>query len=102
MNQKSISSDAYSFYSDVEKQFEAEGRLFDPVSPQLTGNITCTNNESNKVIGVFYAFDETEKIAYLYSNSENQTYSSILDSMPELWLDTCSWSQPDDWISPPI
>lgn len=102
LKQKSISADAYSFYKDVENQLGAEGRLFDPIAPQLTGNISCTNDESKKVIGVFYASDVAEKIAYFYINSRNRTYSRHIDSMPEIWIDTCSWSLPDGWIKPPF
>jgi hypothetical protein len=102
LQQKSISADVYTFYHDVENQLSAEGRLFDPISPQLVGNIKCTSDESVKVIGVFYASDITEKTSYFYVNPRNRTYSRHIDSLPELWLDTCSWGYPNGWISPPF
>jgi hypothetical protein len=101
INQKSLSADAYSFYYNVEKQLEAEDRLFDPVSPQIVGNISCVSDPSKKVIGVFYACDVSQRISYLYIDNKNHTYSRRLDSLPELWLDTCSWQRPADWISIP-
>jgi hypothetical protein len=101
LEQNSLSADAYSFYHDIENQLDAEGRLFDPVSPQIAGNIHCVNDESKKVIGVFYASDVAKQVAYFYINSRNQIYSKELDALPQLWLDTCSWSFPDDWILPP-
>ncbi len=102
LQQKSLSADAFGFYHDVEQQLSAEGRLFDVVLPQLTGNMSCTSDPEKKVMGIFYASDITEKIAYLYINGRNQTSSRHLDSLPELWLDTCAWSKPESWISPPF
>jgi hypothetical protein len=102
LKQKSISADAYKFYTNVENQLSAEGRLFDPIAPQLAGNMTCISDPNTNVVGVFYATDVQEKTSYLYINSRNRTYSRHLDSLPELWIDTCSWSYPDGWISPPF
>jgi hypothetical protein len=102
LQQKSISADAYKFYTDVENQLAAEGRLFDPISPQLVGNMSCISDESKRVVGVFYATDIEEKTSYFYINSRNRTYSRHIDSLPELWLDTCSWGIPEGWISPPF
>ncbi len=100
--QYSISSDAYRYFRDVEDQLDAEGRLFDAAYAQVTGNIECITDPDRKVIGVFYASDISEYIAYLYINNFNRTYSQKLDSFPELWLDTCSWEMPEDWIKPPF
>jgi hypothetical protein len=102
LQQLSISGDAYKFYNDIEKQLAAEGHLFDPISPQIIGNISCTNDETVKVIGIFSASDVTEKYSYLYMNQSNRTYSMDIDSFPELWLDTCSWGTPEGWIFPPF
>lgn len=101
LNQYSLSPDAYTFYRDVEEQLDAEGRLFDPSFTQLTGNIQCVSEEEQKVIGVFYAADISDYYACLYINSRNQTYSTQIDSFPELLLDTSSSSMPDDWIRTP-
>ncbi len=102
LSQLSLSPDAYTFYRDAEQQLEAEGRLFDPTFPQVTGNIECISNPEEKVVGVFYAADVNDYYAYMYINSKNQTYSISLETFPKLWLDTCSWIRPDDWIRPPF
>jgi hypothetical protein len=102
LRQQSISAEAYRFYSDIESQLSAEGHLFDPISPQITGNIRCTNDESVKVTGIFYAADISERYSYFYLDSRNRTYSMDIDSFPVLWLDTCSWGLPADWILPPF
>jgi len=102
LNQYSLSPDVYRFYNDVENQLEASGRMFDPANPQIRGNITCVNDSSKIILGVFSARDVSVRYAYFYLNRRNQTYSRKLDSFPELWLDTCSWGQPASWILPPI
>jgi len=102
LEQSSLSSDAYTYYRDAERQLEAEGRLFDPTLAQVTGNIQCISNPDEKVIGVFYAADVSDYYTYMFVDYEGQTYTDRLDSFPELWLDTCSWGIPDDWISPPF
>ena len=101
LQQHSLSPDAFSFWHDADKQLEAKGRLFDPVSPQLFGNMHCVNDSLNKVIGIFSASDVTEKVAYLYIDYQNHTFSKDLDSMPELVLGGLEWSRPEGWIDPP-
>ncbi len=102
LEQHSLSPDAYSFWHDAETQLEAKGRLFDPVSPQLHGNMHCVNDSLNKVIGIFSASNVSEKVAYLYIDYQNRTYSKDLDSMPELVLGGLQWSRPEGWIDPPF
>ncbi len=101
LEQLSISDNAYSFWRDAEIQLEAEGRLFDPVASQLKGNFKCITDSTKNVIGIFNASDVSEKYAYFYINSENITTSIDIDGFPTLYLDTCSWGRPDDWIRRP-
>jgi len=102
LRQYSLSPDAYRFYNDAEKQLEAEGHLFDPAYTQITGNIKCLTDNEKLVVGVFYTPDISIHHAYFYINLLDRTYSRELESLPELWLDTCSWRKPDSWISPPF
>jgi len=101
LEQLSISDNAYLFWRDAELQLEAEGRLFDPVAPQLKGNIKCITDSTKDVIGIFNASHVSEKYAYFYINYENRTTSIDIDGFPTLYLDTCSWGMPDDWIRRP-
>ena len=101
LEQLSISDNAYSFWKDAELQLEAEGRLFDPVASQLKGNIRCTTDSTKDVIGIFNASHVSEKYAYFYIDYENKTTSLDIDGFPTLYLDTCSWGRPDDWIRRP-
>ena len=102
LKQYSLSADAYNYYALVEDQLEAEGRMFDPASPQVTGNITCITDSSKTVVGVFSACDVAVRYNYFHVNSRGLTDSRKLDGFPELWLDTCSWRKPDTWIRPPF
>lgn len=101
LRQYSISPDAFEFWNDAVTQLEAKGRLFDPVSPQLHGNIHCVSDSLQEVVGIFYASDVSEKLSYFYINSKNRTITKDIDSMPELFLDTLHWGWPDSWIDPP-
>ncbi|MBN1953318.1 MAG: DUF4249 family protein [Bacteroidales bacterium] len=102
LNQLSISPDVYNFYSSVEDQLNAEGKMFDPAVPQIKGNIHCVSDTTKTVVGVFAASDITTRYAYFYVDYRGRAFSRQISGYPELWLDTCSWGQPDDWISPPF
>ncbi|MBN2522731.1 MAG: DUF4249 family protein [Bacteroidales bacterium] len=101
LEQLSISDDAYSFWREAELQLEAEGRLFDPVASQLKGNIKCVSDSTKNTIGVFSASHASLKYAYFYIDYRNLTTSIDIDSFPQLYLDTCHWGMPDDWIRVP-
>jgi hypothetical protein len=102
LEQSSVSAEAYGFYHEIESQLSAEGHLFDPISPQIKGNMHCVNDETKKVIGIFYAADVSIKDSYFFMDRTNRTYSADLESLPTLYLDTCAWSLPFDWILPPF
>jgi hypothetical protein len=102
LEQHSLTPDAYDFWNDAKEQLEAGGRIFDPVTPQLHGNIACVSDSLTKVIGIFTVTDVTEKYAYLYINSSNKVFSKDIDSYPELFLDSLHVGMPVDWIRPPF
>ncbi len=102
LEQLSLTDEAYSFWKDAELQLEAAGHLFDPIVPQMQGNIRCVSDTTKNVIGIFNASDVSEKYSYFYINYANRTISKEIDSFPELWLDTCHYGMPDDWIRVPF
>src|SRR5665648_45253 len=53
LDQYGITKDSYDFHEKLNKQFSAEGSLFDPVLTQVYGNIHCTNDPSKIVLGFF-------------------------------------------------
>ncbi len=101
LEQKSISDDAYIFWSSVQKQLDASGKLFDPVVSQIQGNISCTSDANKKAYGVFYAYDMAESYAWLYTDKYNNIKSAPLHSMPKLSVDSLTWFlPPDGWVTP--
>jgi hypothetical protein len=101
-DQYSISKDAYRYWKDCQDQLTASGKIFDKVSSQIRGNLTCTSNPDKNVFGVFYATDIKTRYDYLMINSKNKVSYRQLDTLPELWIDTCSWSLPKGYIISPI
>ncbi len=53
LDQYGISEKTYNFYKTLKAQLEAEGKLFDPVYPQIQSNIRCVSDPDRKVIGYF-------------------------------------------------
>jgi hypothetical protein len=102
LKQYSVSADAFDYYSEAEAQLAAEGRMFDPASPQLTGNIICTSDSSQTVVGVFSACDVAVWYNYFHVNKRGLTNSRGLTEFPVIYLDTCSWVKPETWITPPF
>lgn len=48
-----ISKESYDFHEKLNKQFSAEGNLFDPVLTQVSGNIHCKTKPEQVVLGFF-------------------------------------------------
>jgi hypothetical protein len=101
LEQRSISADAYLFWNGVQKQLEANGKFFDPVASQIEGNIKCTNDPNSKALGVFYAYDQSEKCIFLYMDSTKNMSSQPVDDFIQVKSDSLYWHKPDGWIIPP-
>ncbi|MGD0756544.1 MAG: DUF4249 domain-containing protein [Bacteroidales bacterium] len=50
-----LNTETYLYYKNLDEQMQSEGKLFDPVASQLTGNIKCITNPEKKAIGFFEA-----------------------------------------------
>jgi hypothetical protein len=48
-----MNNDSYLFYKKANNQLSASGKIFDPITSQLYGNIKCVNDPSKKVLGLF-------------------------------------------------
>jgi hypothetical protein len=55
MNLYTINNETYLYYKSLNEQMLSEGKLFDPVASQLTGNIKCITDPEKKAIGFFEA-----------------------------------------------
>ena len=51
--QYTINEDTYQFYQEANKQLSASGKMFDPITSQLYGNMNCTSNPSKLALGLF-------------------------------------------------
>jgi len=56
--QYTVNDDTYNFYKEANAQLAASGKLFDPISSQLYGNMKCTSDPSKLVLGLFEVSSE--------------------------------------------
>lgn len=79
IDQYGISEDAYSYYSDLNNQLEAKGKIFDPVYVQVEGNVSCTSDPDQIVLGNFEIESHREYRYFLkyYKNSETFSIQEI-------------------------
>jgi len=61
VNQYALSSDAYTYYQRLKKNTEQLGSIFDAQPSELTGNIHCTTNSTEPVIGFIGAGSVSHK-----------------------------------------
>jgi hypothetical protein len=55
LNQYTLNNETYLYYKSLNEQMQSEGKLFDPIAAQLTGNIKCISDPRIKAIGFFEA-----------------------------------------------
>lgn len=104
-----INENSYNYYTDLNQQLGAEGRIFDPVYIQLEGNMHCESNPDLIVLGNFEITSYTEyryflfyykgsgefwlrKIPYFYDIPER---GYIKDDRPDFW-EQISRTYPDE------
>lgn len=66
IDQYGITKDSYNFHEKLNKQFSAEGSLFDPMLTQVYGNMVCRTNPEKKVLGFFDLNSYRQHRYYLY------------------------------------
>lgn len=101
VHQYSITQDAYTFWTDVKKLEETEGEIFDPISTQLRGNLSCTTDPERPILGLFEVASQIETDAFVNYTSLNGVYlGKLLHDFPEFsdngWHDTIP---PPFWIN---
>jgi len=64
LNTYTLNSETYLYYKSLDEQMQSEGKLFDPVASQLTGNIKCITDPEKKAIGFFEA-SAVSHLAYI-------------------------------------
>jgi hypothetical protein len=97
--QYGINEDTYYYYKDLNSQLNAEGKIFDPVYVQVQGNIKCTSDPGQVVLGNFEisSFKEHRCFLTYYRNYDNTWFKEIpyfydipgsgdvKDIMPDFW-----------------
>jgi hypothetical protein len=98
MEQMSLDDDAYDYWRLAQAQQEASSDIFQPNTIRMTGNITCTTDPNERVLGLFYASGVAEKTYDLQRTLYNklmdvdtfftdcrQTYQGSTNIKPPLW-----------------
>lgn len=95
-----INKSSYSFYEKLNKQFSAEGSLFDPILTQVQGNIFCKNDQSKIVLGFFdlksykqfryyihpgYGKDEDVILRQIHKYPDIPDSGLVFDFPPDFW-----------------
>ena len=99
IHQYSIPVSAYRYYETLNKQLEAEGKIFDPVYLQAFGNIKCITNEEKIILGNFEIYNFREhryflKISFTGNNFEVRKTEKT-EKIPESGI--ISIYPPDFW-----
>jgi hypothetical protein len=100
INQFRLNADSYEWYKGVESQATAEGKIFDPLTSQLYGNITCKSEPGKLVLGFF---EVSSVLTSSWSVSRNYPYYPItIKSVPNVYPSNQGFTintVPDFWIN---
>ncbi|HWD90131.1 MAG TPA: DUF4249 domain-containing protein [Mucilaginibacter sp.] len=92
VKQYALTADAYNYYTQLKRNTEQLGGVFDPQPSQLTGNIHCISNPGEPVLGYITAGSAAESRIYI----NNRNLPAWLASTPysQCLLDTDLYNQP--------
>lgn len=100
LNQYTLNNETYSYYNSMDEQLRSDGKLFDPIAVQLSGNIKCTTNNGKKVFGFFEA-SSVSRTAYIigfrsYRNQysitkipyivPSRSNGCLINKVPPFWI----------------
>jgi hypothetical protein len=87
VSQFAMTQDAYQYWSILEKDSEGLGTIFGPLPSQVTGNITCTTNAQQPVLGYFSASSVAQKRIFInfdqvpYGGSNSYYKTCLFDTI---------------------
>lgn len=67
-NQYTINEETYNYYKEANSQLTASGKLFDPITTQLYGNMKCINDPSKVMLGLFEVSSVT-RAAFVFTEN---------------------------------
>ncbi len=70
-----LNEDTYNYYTKLNSQLDANGKIFDPVYEQTKGNIKCISNPDIIVLGNFEISSHKEYRYFLNYRRESQTFT---------------------------
>lgn len=65
VNQRTISKEAYTFWTQLQKTTESLGGLFDPMPSEVVGNVHSATNANEAVLGFFSAGEEKQQRIFI-------------------------------------
>ena len=74
IDQYGLNEDTYNYYKKLNVQLGTEGRIFDPIYSQVEGNIKCSSNPSNIVLGNFEISSHAEWRYYLFYDKRQEPF----------------------------
>ncbi len=72
-----LNPQAARYYADMDAQLSSEGKLFDPVAVQLTGNMRCVTQTSRRVLGFF-------EVSYVVRRAYELDFENLTLGQPSL------------------
>lgn len=86
MNQYTMNNDSYLFYKAANDQLAATGKLFDPITAQLYGNMKCVSDPSKVVLGLFEVSSVTQPAFVVTRDDSNNKI--IVTKVPDMDVPT--------------
>lgn len=100
IKQYRLNEQSYNYYKAVNKQSDADGKIFDPIISQLRGNITCISDPSKPVFGFFEASNLSIKSFEFHRNSISGLIDyNLINNVPQHSDEGFSLVAPDFWVN---
>lgn len=105
VRQYPLTAEAYNYWLTVQKNSQTLGGLFDLQPSQISGNLHCTTNPKNPVLGYISASSVQELRIYISNHSltgwkSNPLYSCIQYTLPLDQLNLSIYNYPDTAYGP--
>lgn len=100
VSQYTMNDDSYRFYKGANNQLSASGKIFDPITSQLYGNMKCVSNSSKIVLGLFEV-SSVKQHGFIVRGSSSANDVFVTKTTPQD-VPNSSYSQYKVWDSNPI
>jgi hypothetical protein len=100
INQYRLNPSSYAWYKGIESQSSSEGKIFDPLTSQLYGNLFCKSNPEKLVLGFFEVSPVTTSSWMVFREGPGTTIT--IKSAPNIYPPSGGFTlnkPPDFWIN---